>query len=487
MSKFTISLWVALLWLFVSCGQTSPEQTPSKPAIITGKILNPDVYPDYRTVSVTVGDFRGSDIVYTDTIAEDGTFRLEVQLYTTQDIDFTPIARTLLARPGDSIFIDIDFRNIGKVKFSGDFAQANEHYHRYVNSNYHLDYYQQADFTADAKTFKLFCDSVKDVMRQKRNAFIEEVNPGQEVLRWISDYIVIQYAITLSRYVLNQLYLSRTSDLSWDFPEDYLGYFQELNTRFQPDVVYTRIYELAEMTFFLQGLRNDSIIKPEHEDYLRKLWDIVFHDYHGGYFSQLVLGSTFEHRMAMNNIGLIEDNREFFDEHLTEPSIRFPLLTQYENIKYLKENPEVKHASYMKDFEASPARTFLDSILESHHGKVVYIDIWTTWCGPCIASMPDANKMAEHFADQEVAFVFLCMGSEKGLWEKIIEENALTGYQWYAENREIGNGLMRGLKLRSFPLYLLVNRQGHITEKGSYLSPGSQDTYDKINALLAES
>ena len=487
MNKFRISFLITLLLCALGCGQYPSNLNQTQTTVIAGKIQNLDVYPDYKTVSVTVGDYRGREIFYTDTIAEDGTFRLELQLYTTQDIAFTPIVRTLLARPGDSIFIDIDFRYIADVKFSGDFAQANEHYHRYVNSNYHLDYYQFADFTADPKTFKQFCDSVKEVMVQKRDAFIEEVNPGQEVLKWTSDYLQVQYGAAVFRYLLTNRRDSWISDEQWEIPGVFNAYLQELTVSFQPEVVYTRIYQLAELALSLQVQHNLWNEYPLHEHAMEYLWSHVLKAYNNSYFKQLVLGASFNLNMDMYNLGLMKNNQGFFNEHLTEPSIRFPLLIQYGNIKYLKENPEVKHFALMKEFEESPARTFLDSILESHHGKVIYVDFWTTWCGPCIAAMPDANKMAEQFADEEVAFVFLCLGSEKGLWESIIEEQSLAGYQWYAENREIGNGLMKGLKLRSFPHYMLVNRQGYITEKGSYLSPMSQDTFDKISALLAAS
>ena len=148
-----ILLFVTLVTIS-SCKQSEVTEKSSAKTIVSGKIINRDVYPEYMTVTVNVQDFRGADIIYVDSIKADGTFRVEFDLFIIQDIAFHPIVGSFLARPGDSIYIDIDFENIGYVDFSGDFAKANQDYHKYVNSNYALDYYIRGRNTVDA--FYLF-------------------------------------------------------------------------------------------------------------------------------------------------------------------------------------------------------------------------------------------------------------------------------------------------------------------------------------------
>src|SRR5436309_2703130 len=41
-------------------------------------------------------------------------------------------------------------------------------------------------------------------------------------------------------------------------------------------------------------------------------------------------------------------------------------------------------------------------------GKIVVLDFWATWCGPCIASIPHNNELAKKFADKAVVFIGIC-------------------------------------------------------------------------------
>lgn len=65
--------------------------------------------------------------------------------------------------------------------------------------------------------------------------------------------------------------------------------------------------------------------------------------------------------------------------------------------------------------------------LHEHLGKVVFINFWATWCGPCCAEMPVINDLAAHYAETEdVTILTVNLGDRMDVVQAFLQENGYT-------------------------------------------------------------
>ena len=76
--------------------------------------------------------------------------------------------------------------------------------------------------------------------------------------------------------------------------------------------------------------------------------------------------------------------------------------------------------------------------LSSLKGKVIYVDLWATWCGPCLAEMPFYETLKEKYkANQGIAFVSLSIDDGTDLWKKNVEKRNADGIQWLINRNKL--------------------------------------------------
>jgi len=127
----------------------------------------------------------------------------------------------------------------------------------------------------------------------------------------------------------------------------------------------------------------------------------------------------------------------------------------------------------------------LKKLLEKYKGKVVYLDAWATWCGPCIAGMESSEKLREQLKGKDVVFVYLCMDSpnESG-WKNLIAAKNIEGENYFL-NPTQSSVIGKTLNIKGIPHYALADKDGNLINKAAP-SPGHSETLKMINDLLSK-
>jgi thiol-disulfide isomerase/thioredoxin len=97
----------------------------------------------------------------------------------------------------------------------------------------------------------------------------------------------------------------------------------------------------------------------------------------------------------------------------------------------------------------------------AHKGKVVLIDFWATWCGPCRAEFPNVKKTYQDYHDKGFDIVGISLDQDKGKLADYMKENGVT-WQQYFDGKGWENKLAAKYGIRSIPATILVDADGKI-------------------------
>lgn len=122
--------------------------------------------------------------------------------------------------------------------------------------------------------------------------------------------------------------------------------------------------------------------------------------------------------------------------------------------------------------------------LEDLRGKYVYIDVWATWCGPCIGEIPHLKKVEEKFHDKNIEFVSISIDTKKDYekWKKFVVTKELAGIQLFADN-DWNSEFVKAYGISGIPRFILIDPKGNIVDANAE-RPSSPALTTQLENLL---
>lgn len=128
-------------------------------------------------------------------------------------------------------------------------------------------------------------------------------------------------------------------------------------------------------------------------------------------------------------------------------------------------------------FEATDGR---DVDLAKLRGKVVLVDFWATWCGPCIAVLPNLKKAYSKFQGKGFEIVGISLDQDKKELTDFIKNNEMTWPQHFSENNA-NNPFALKYGVQGIPAMWLINKKGQLVDIDAI-----ENLEEKVEKLLAE-
>lgn len=448
---FILSAFFALIMI----GCNSPETSDSK-IIIAGKLDNTDI----EEINIYL-----EEEIAKATVMEDGSFQAVFESESAENYNVR-IGReggfTLFLNPGDSIFMEGDANELYEsLKFHGDKVAENTYQlerdilyrESGIGNMMELMGLEKSAYFSKRDEYFVILRSKFDDLK-----LLKDIN--KEFLKLEEAYIEYQPMLMDSQYPMYNAYINKIAIDSVDFPTAEikgriatldLTRVDLLNSGSYKALINARVSEEVS-----EILKQDSTLNGTQEGYEAARFmamDIVLLNQEvKDQFLFDYIKSNLEYRGPVH----VKTSYDKFISENQSPKLKVKL----EEIKD-KWNP-IMPGKEVPDF--SFVNTEGDEVKMSDlKGTLVYIDIWATWCGPCIAEHPHWDKMKEEYKDEEISFLTVSIDDDKEPWIKMVDDKKMAGLQWFAADAwksEFAQHFM----VNAIPRFLLLDKEGKIID-----------------------
>ncbi len=154
----------------------------------------------------------------------------------------------------------------------------------------------------------------------------------------------------------------------------------------------------------------------------------------------------------------------------------------------LASNAKNKNIQIVSNFETTSS---IYDIIKPLKGKVVYLDVWGTWCGPCKEELKFNPDLKAKFKDKNVAFVYLDLDDEKldAQWREFIITNNMEGLHLRKTRQTIISFWKELLanaddKTEYYPQYFIFDKTGKLVVTKAKRPSEKDELYTQIEEFL---
>lgn len=127
----------------------------------------------------------------------------------------------------------------------------------------------------------------------------------------------------------------------------------------------------------------------------------------------------------------------------------------------------------------------LEVLLDQLKGTVVYLDFWSSWCGPCRMAMPDALKLREEYENSELSFVYFTIEDKDESWRESIRDlqlNDKRAMNFFILNSD-SSQTIEDWNIIMIPRYLIFDKSGKLVNKRAP-GPSGNEIREILDELL---
>lgn len=432
-----------------------------------------------------------------------GDFQIKFNRYYPQDIlvRYGDDSFPMIIHPTDSIHIVFDADKISDkdelaktIQFSGSSADENSKlvvFHSEISKIFiPWEQYCLYEKEKSPDEFKSILDSLKTAKNEVANEFIQQ-GVSKELEEWIRNEVDFDYYNCLARYPNDHAKFNNI-DIYTVVPTSYYDF---MNIQISPEFLcnsksigFVGMYRFGRVTSLMidEGkLYNQNGRWTYKRDVNNAIINTILKNTSDTVLKEILIARQLYNMLGMREIKEFEKHLSLFEETVKLPFLQEPLINKYIETKKHFEHPQQEENTLLKSVKDTPANELIATIIKEHKGKIIYLDIWATWCSPCRKEMPFSKELEKSLNSDKVDFVYLCVDSEEDKWKALISELGIMGSHYLATPDQ-SRFIYQLFEMNGVPQYILIDTHGNIVEKGIQLRPSESLIKTKIENLLKQ-
>lgn len=466
---------------------------------IYGKITRPNsTNTDSVFVNIVAAyPISGEFVKYKAVVDQSGKFSTDVDVET--DISFIRLTTSL--NPDQPIFVKLKNGDVTHLDltYNSSFDIENMDIKPGMNQNDMLQYFElilkmiqyrsnKAPEPLYNRSTDYFLDHAKTILSEGSSLVKNDTLISNEVKQLLAkDYQLFFYKESVFEYErsMRANYFNTNGDKSKkpDLKKIDRTYYRFLKDFKLNDPQYLNVFTFLE--FQNKILNNEIIALPRIEESDIPSWlasvKVILSDlvgFYNGQYYDILVANAYGRQLSEELRPLSEKQKKNIESYWKNGEIAKILFRKNQKVVELD---KYKSQVVVNDVSTIPNEKVIETILANHKNKVVLIDLWATWCVPCLQAMQEFRSAKNEFHDQNVVFVYLTNGSSpKKLWEEKIKG---IGSEHYYLNDSQWAFIMEKFKFEYIPSYLLFDKKGKLISTYTAF-PGSNELKEKINSLL---
>ena len=202
----------------------------------------------------------------------------------------------------------------------------------------------------------------------------------------------------------------------------------------------------------------------------------------------IVMAQQFHRQIDQTRKPLAPAMKTFFEQQVKLPAAL--AVVNEINDKYAAlERSDFANAASLRpstDVEGmSDGEKIFRKIIKPYKGRIIYLDIWGTWCSPCKSNLKESWKVKEALKDYDIVYLYLCNRSSEESWKNVIKEYNLTGDNCVHYNlpEDQQAAIERYVGISGYPTYKLIDKEGNIHDLHWLHADDMQSFVDTIDKM----